>query len=125
MTQAERRASKRIPVLATFAFFVTVPKKGGYRLPLYNLSDKGIGFDLDIEGESGSHFQVALGDQVEIQIHLNPSLSISTSVKIKRLENIDKIRRVGADFLEKEGKPYTALKDLVRLLDHLVELSPK
>ncbi len=118
---AERRRSKRQPVLDTFSLFVVVPKKGIHRLPIHDVSLEGIGFDLDMEGESPSDFPIKVGETVEIRLYLNQSLFLGLSVKIARLVEKNLVRRVGGEFAEKSGKGFKAFQSFMRTLEDIID----
>lgn len=122
----ERRQAKRRPVIESFSLFVVVPSKGMHRLRVHDVSEIGIGFDLDLEGESFEEFPVQKGQKVDIQFYLNQSLSLPLSVTVARVQPDGSIRRVGAQF-EKEasenGQGYRAFRAFVDMIDALAEVA--
>lgn len=119
----ERRRAKRRPILDTFSLFVVVPRKGPNRLPVQDVSELGIGFGLDVDGEPELGFKVASGETMEILFYLNQSLSIPLKVKVARVVNHGSLRRVGAEFLETDQKPYRAFSGFLTALDHLADVA--
>jgi hypothetical protein len=115
----ERRRSKRRPVLDTFSLFCVVPKKGVHRLKVHDLSDLGMGFDLDIDGESFEEFPVKAKEQFEVHLYLNQSLYLSMQVQVARLEEAGGVRRVGAEFVERNSPAYKAFAAFLQMLDLL------
>jgi hypothetical protein len=118
---AERRRSRRQPVLDTFSLFVVVPKKGIHRLPIHDVSLEGIGFDLDMEGESPSDFPVKQGETVELRIYLNQSLFLTLNTKIARLVEKNLVRRVGGEFVDRSGKSFKAFQSFMKMLEDIVD----
>lgn len=116
---AERRKSMRRPVVESFSFFVAIPRKGGYRLPIQDVSEDGMAFSLDTEGETAADFPIASGEEMEVHFYLNQSLYLPLSVKLVRVLEIDGIRRAGALFVDKKSKGYQALRSLIALLDEI------
>lgn len=122
-TANERRQAKRRPILKTFSIFVVVPKKGIHRLQLNDLSEAGVGFDLDTEGEVYADFPIKIGDSIELQLFLNQSLYLPLVVEVARLTDRGEIRNVGAifgeSFKEKNSKHYQALCSFLKMLDNI------
>lgn len=119
---ADRRRSARMAILDTFSLFAVVPSKGPHRLRLNDISDVGVGFDLDIEEESGLEtFQVKPGDRLEIQLYVNQSLYLPLTVEIRRVTQRGEIRGLGAEFLSRGSQGYLALIAFLDMLDALGE----
>lgn len=117
----ERRKSQRRPILDSFSFFIVIPKKGVHRLPIHDLSDQGLGFDFDIEGESYADFPLHPEEKLELQFYLNQSLYLPLSIKVARVETRGLIRRVGAEFIEKDSKSFKAFLAFIQMLDCVIE----
>jgi c-di-GMP-binding flagellar brake protein YcgR len=121
---AERRRSKRMDILASFSLYVVVPKKGPHRLPVHDLSDGGVGFDLDIEEEEGDAnlFPVQSGSELELHLYLNQSLYIPLRVIIRRLQEAKRgVRRIGAEFPDRQAHGHMALLAFLDMLDAVAE----
>jgi len=118
-TPSERRRTHRRTLLKTFAFFVVVPQKGAHRLPVHDLSEEGIGFDLDIEGEMIGDSPIQLGDIVDLRFYLNHSLYIPLKIQIVRVEESNQIRRIGASFSELGSPGHQACIKMLQMLDEL------
>jgi len=118
----ERRREKRRPMLETFSFFIVIPKKGLHKLGLHDISESGVGFDLDIEGESSTDFAAKDGDTIDFRFYLNRSLFIPLSANVARIEMSASGRRVGAEFKDKTSKNYKAFLSLLQLLDGIVDV---
>ena len=116
---AERRRSRRQPILDSFSLFVVVPRKGIHRLPIHDLSAEGIGFDLDTEGESPSDFPVKQGETLEIRLYLNQSLFLTMEAKVMRSQEKNLIRRIGAEFTNRSGKNFKAFQSFLKMLEDI------
>ena len=117
----ERRRSKRRPILDTFSLFIVVPKKGVHRLQIHDLSDQGIGFDLDIDGEAASDFPVKAKENLDVQLYLNQSLYLDLKLQVARIEEGGAVRRVGAEFTDRSSPSFKALAAFLQMLDLLSE----
>jgi hypothetical protein len=118
----ERRRTRRRPILSTFSLFVVVPQKGPHRLMVHDVSDQGIGFDLDTEGEDVASLLPKNGEQLEIHFYLNQSLYLPLSVRIVRLEERNQIRRIGAE-LSTQDKGFKAFQSFLQLLDNIADVA--
>jgi len=117
----ERRRSRRRPVLRTFSIFAVVPRKGVHRLFVHDVSDMGIGFDFDTEGEEHSQSPVVQGDTFELRLYLNQSLYLPLSVQVKRIEDGGAVRRIGAEFNQRDSAGYKAFLAFLHMLDAVVD----
>lgn len=118
--QSERRKAERRPILESFSLFVSVPKKNVLRLPIHDLSELGIGFDLDAEGENPSDFPVKVGETLDIEIYLNQSLHIPLTIKVARIEGSEKTRKVGGEYADRSSKGFAALQAFIKMLDCVI-----
>ncbi|MBL7715615.1 MAG: PilZ domain-containing protein [Bdellovibrionales bacterium] len=109
-------------MVESFSFFVSVPKKGGYKLKVHDLSEIGIGFDLDIPGE-GASVPVKEGDTWEVHFYLNQTLYLPLTVKIARLLDREGVRYAGAEFPDRSTAPYHAIESLLKMLDQLADVA--
>lgn len=116
MSNIERRRSPRQAVLDSFSLFVVVPRKGVHRLHVADLSQLGIGFDLDIEGEPQEDFPVATGENLELHLYLNQSLYIPLSLLVARIDTSASLRRVGAEFTQRESQGFRAFESFFQML---------
>jgi hypothetical protein len=120
----ERRKVKRRPVLESFSLFVSVPKKGGYKLKVHDISEHGIGFDIDIEGEPQTE-EIARGEKLDVHFYLNQTLYIPVSVQVARVvtgaSGSEGVRLVGAEYTDQTSASYKALQAFVQMLDSLVD----
>ncbi len=118
-TGIERRRARRRPILDTFAVHLVIPKKGLFRLTVHDLSEIGIGFDLDIEGENSQSFPVKSGDNIDVRLYLNQSLFIPLEVRVARVEEQYRVRRVGAEFSSQKNQYFEAFIGLMQFLDRM------
>ena len=120
---SERRKALRRPVLGTFSLFLVIPKKGPQRLYIHDLSELGLGTDLEVEGEEDMGFSLTLGESLEVQLYLNQSLYLPLNVRVARLETINGVRRMGSEFSERTTQSMKALKAFVKMLDEILEVA--
>ena len=118
---AERRGSKRRPILESFSFFVSIPKKGGHRLIAHDVSDSGMSFDFDIEGEGADAMPVKKGESFDVQLYLNQSLYLPLAVTVIRVTDVDGIRKIGSEFNDKQGAGFKALLSFLAMVDNISE----
>jgi hypothetical protein len=119
----EKRRSPRRPVLDTFSVFVVVPSKGMHRLPVHDLSEHGMGFDLDTEGENFADHPLKQGDRLEVHFYLNQSLYLPLNVELVRLQEAKGVRQVGAQFTESGAKGHQAYLAFLQMLDQLEDVA--
>lgn len=120
-TGKNRRGARRRPILDSFSFFVVIPRKGDHRLKVYDVSDSGMGFDFDIEGESPEAFPVKSGEILDLNFYLNQSLYLPLAVKVIRVDDSRVIRRIGSEFRESQGHGYKALLSFLQMIDDVSE----
>jgi hypothetical protein len=118
---AERRRFKRRPILETFSLFCVVPKKGSHRLPVHDVSDAGIGFDLDIDGESTTDFPLKSGERIDVQLYLNQTLYLPVALQVARIEDTASVRRIGAELVDANSPSSKAFAAFLNMLDLLTE----
>ncbi len=122
---AERRKAKRRMILDTFSLSVVIPKKGDFRLPLLDLSELGVGFDLDLEEEDSPSFALKTGEQLEVHLYLNQTLFLPFKVTVKRLIQKGKRRQIGAEFTQQGGAAHKAVVCFLEMLDLVSETQKK
>lgn len=125
----DRRRTRRRPIIETFSMFCVVPKKGPYRLAIHDVSDQGIGFDLDMDGEDTQAFALKLGEQLEVHLYLNQSLYLPLSVKVARIEVRNgqdsaqgKVRRIGAE-LDSKDPVHAGFAAFLKMLDAIADVA--
>lgn len=121
-SNAERRKAKRRPILDTFSIFTVVPKKGIHKLVVHDLSELGVGFDLDTEGEVHADFPVSPGSGLELRLYLNQSLYLPLGVEVVRVDERGPIRKIGARFDDKTSASYKAFLAFLQLLDSVIDV---
>jgi hypothetical protein len=117
----ERRGAKRRPVFESFSLFVVIPKKGGHRLPVRDVSELGLQFDLDTDGESHEDFPMREGETLELEFYLNQTLSLPLTVQAARIQQIDGVRRVGAKLSTPAGAGGVGYLAFLKMLDAVLE----
>lgn len=115
---SERRRSTRRAILDSFGMFMSIPKKGGYRLPVHDVSSEGLAFDLDVDGEDFRDFPAKVGETLDVELFLNPSIGIPLRVKLVRVTQ-GTVRKVGAEIDSGASKGRQAYEALVALVDAL------
>jgi hypothetical protein len=120
----ERRKAPRRPVVETFSLFAVIPKKGPYRLPVNDVSELGLGFDFDIDGESAETFPTAIGERFEVDLYLNQSLYLPLEVEIMRIETRKGgARRVGTEIANRKTPAYRGFAAFLKMLDAVSEVA--
>jgi hypothetical protein len=119
----ERRKSKRRPVLETFNLFIVIPKKGGYKLPVHDISEGGMAFDFDMEGEQFADTPLKSGETIDLQLYFNQTLYIPLKLKVARLDTVGAVRRVGAELTDKNSPAGQAFMAFIQMLDQVVEVA--
>lgn len=121
--KSERRRAERRPILDTFSLFAVVPRKGPYKLRVDDVSSVGIGFFLDIEGESSTEFPVKKGEVFDLNLYLNQSLFLPLNVEVMRVEERDSVRRIGAEFHDKSTEAYKAYLSFLSMLEGMIDVA--
>jgi hypothetical protein len=120
---AERRRAKRRPILETFNLFVVVEKKGVYKLKVEDISDVGIGFFIDIEGEVPGTFPVEKGEALDLRVYLNQALYLPVNAEVVRIEEKGGLRRIGAELKDKKSPSYKAFAAFLAMLDGITDVA--
>jgi len=113
----EKRKAKRVAVVEKFAFCVSVPRLGATKLKVIDVSDMGIGFDVDTLGE----FRLQKDEKSKLQFYVNQSLYLELEIQVVRLQETDGTQNVGAVFLNTQSATYKTFLTLVSLIDQLAE----
>jgi hypothetical protein len=119
----ERRKTKRRPILDTFNLSIVIPKKGGHRLAVHDVSEGGMAFDFDMEGEATDDTPLKPGETIDLQLYLNQSLFIPLKLKVARVDTQGMVRRVGAELMEKDNPAQRAFTAFIDMLDQVVEVA--
>lgn len=95
--QQERRRVKRTILTEFIGAFVVVPQKGLKRVSLYDISEKGISFDIDTD--SG---QFNLGEEVAMRVYMNQQTYFPFFITIQNIRSIadEGVVRHGGSFLQ-------------------------
>ena len=118
--EVERRRAKRIPILASFSISLVVPKKGMHRLGIYDVSENGIGFILNIDEEFSRPSPTQLNESLEINLYLNLSLFLPLSVRVVRIDDAQTgERRIGAEFENRTSESFMAFLAFLAFLDKI------
>lgn len=117
----ERRRVRRRPLVESFSCFVSIPKRGSHRLHVYDLSELGVGFDFDIEGEDLSAHPIAVGDTFELHFYMNQSLFLPFQIRVARIEDKKTKRKVGAEFTDPQSDSGRALQAFLKMIDEIFE----
>lgn len=115
----ERRRTPRRPIVSSFSLYAVVPQKGAHRLLVHDLSELGVLFDYDIEGESPSD-EISDGEKLDFQLYINQSLYIPMVVTVVRTTTKGNVRSIGAEFDLEASTGKKALKQFVGMLDELI-----
>jgi hypothetical protein len=125
MPASERRKSRRRPILDSFSVFVVAPERAPHRLAVKDVSDLGIGFQLDPDTFGGAQLlDVNMGDTLDISLYLNQSLHLPLRIQVVRVyqERDDGPRLAGASILDLNSNGYKAFASFIQLLDALAEV---
>ena len=117
MSNQERRKNQRRAILDQFSFYVSVPKLGNSRLNVVDISEMGIGFNVDTLGE----FKVKKDEQFDLNFYINQSLCLQLKIQVVRIFEQNETQNVGAVFLETGSNQYQTFLSLVKLVDQLAE----
>lgn len=114
----ERRKSKRRQILEKFSFYIQIPKLGPARHKVNNLSEFGIGFEVE---SLGGVFTLDPEEKVELHLYLNQSLFLPLKIQVTRQVHSNETQQVGAVFLETNSNQYQTYLSLIKFLDQLSE----
>ena len=121
--QAERRRSKRRPILESFSLAVVLKNKSDLKLTVLDISDHGLAFEIDIDGEALSEYTPRANDTLSISLYLNQTLYIPLKIKVIRVSKTKENRSIGGEFLDQKGKSHLALLGFLETIDRLVEVA--
>jgi hypothetical protein len=109
----ERRQVRRTILSEFIGAFALVPRKGLLKVNLYDISENGLAFDVEIDA---GHF--ALGEEVAMRIYLNQKTYFPFVVKIQNLRGVpdEDVFRHGANFV-KGAINDEALHHLVKFIE--------
>lgn len=109
----ERREKKRTILSEFVGAFAVVPGKGLIKVTLYDISEGGLSFDMDI---SQGHFN--LGESVAMRVYLNQKSYFPFVVKLQNLREVSEegVYRQGANFV-KDTINEVALHHFVKFIE--------
>ena len=113
----EKRRAKRRGILDRFSFYISIPKLGHSRHKVRDISELGIGFELDTLGE----FKLKKGEICELQFYLNQSLFLPLHIEVVRELDESALQEVGAVFVNVDTPAHQTFNTLVKLVDQLAE----
>jgi hypothetical protein len=113
----EKRRAKRRGILDRFSFYISIPKLGHSRHKVKDISELGIGFELDTLGE----FKLKKGEICELQFYLNQSLFLPLHIEVVRELDESALQEVGAVFVNVDTPAHQTFNTLVKLVDQLAE----
>ena len=116
MNGAERRKAKRRDILENFSFYIQLPKFGPARLRVKDVSEFGVGFDVQTMGGT---FVLQKGEKADLHFYLNQSLFLDLKIEVVRFDLKDDDQHVGAIFLDTNTNQYQTYLTLVKFLDQL------
>ncbi len=119
----ERRRTKRRPIVESFSLFAAVPKKGPFRLRIQDVSEHGVGLDIEAdEPEELKDIALKSGETIELHFYLNPTLFLPLKCKVVRLEDKKSGGKLaGLEFTDTGTKAHGAYLSFVTLLDKLLD----
>ena len=115
MLQNERRIVRRTILTEFIGAFVIVPQKGLCSVALYDISDDGLSFDIEME-----HGKLAIGEEVAMRIYMNKKTYFPFVVKTSNGREIpeDGVYRHGASFVKGTIND-VALHHFVRFIENV------
>lgn len=111
--QEERRAVRRTILTEFIGAFAVIPGFGLKKVSLYDISGKGLGFDLDFEMG-----QLRVGELVAMRVYLSQFTYFPFTVRITNVREVPEegITRHGANF-EKDTVNLDALEHFVKFIE--------
>lgn len=113
MLTHERREVKRTILTEFVSAMVVLPEKGLLKVAIYDISEEGISFDVELE-----HGQFKVEEEVSMRVYLNHKTYFPISIKVKHLkdEHDEGVVRHGAVF-QKGAATDAALQYFVRFIE--------
>lgn len=109
----ERRQVKRTILSEFVGAFAVVPRKGLLKVNLFDISDNGMAFDVDM---AAGHF--AVGEEIAMRVYLNQQTYFPFVIKVQNIRGIgdENVFRHGANFM-KETINEEALFHFVKFIE--------
>lgn len=111
----DRREVKRTILTEFIGAFVVLPEKGLMKVALYDISENGMAFDLElVEGGFAS------GDEVAMRVYLNHTTYFPFTIRVTncRIFEEDGVTRHGANFV-KDTVNVVALHHFVKFIENI------
>jgi hypothetical protein len=114
----EKRRAKRRDIVDRFSFYVCIPKLGYTRHKVNDVSELGIGFELETLGE----FKLSKGEVCELDFYMNQSLYLPLQIEVMRHVDHETTQLIGAAFVDVQSATQLTFNTLVKLVDQLSEV---
>ena len=113
----EKRRAQRRHIVDRFSFYVCIPKLGYTRHRVNDISELGIGFELETLGE----FKLTKGEVCELDFYMNQSLYLPLQIEVVRQIDRETTQLIGASFVDIQSNTQLTFNTLVTLVDQLSE----
>ena len=109
----ERRQIKRTILTEFVSALVVVPEKGLLKVAIYDISEQGISFDVEMDQGA-----FKADEEVVMRVYLNQKTYFPIGLKIKHIthENIEGVNRHGSEFTQ-QAKADAALQYFVKFIE--------
>jgi hypothetical protein len=93
----ERREVKRTILSEFVGAFIVVPERGLQRVTLYDISEDGLAFDLDLDVGA-----MKMGEEVAMRVYLNHQTYFPFTARVKnvRIQELEAVTRHGVSFVK-------------------------
>jgi hypothetical protein len=110
---SERRQVKRTILSEFIGAFILVPEKGLQRVSIYDISENGVAFDMDLTGGG-----MREGEEVAMRVYLNQYTYFPFIVSVANVRALhdEGVTRHGCNF-QKETPNHDALGHLVKFIE--------
>ncbi len=120
-TMKDRRKAKRVILTEYFSAYVQVPNKGLQEVVLYDLSKKGLAFDMSQESGCFNKNEI-----IRIRIYLNNYTYFPFNTKVAHTRHVEKegVYRVGTEFLINKWNryPLNSFVDFVKSINSEIKI---
>jgi len=115
----ERRKAKRYDIIESFSIFASLSAQGEIRFHVHDLSDLGMGLDLDEDVFGAISPAIAKDQELEVHLYLNQSLYLPLKIKVIRMEKKSEKQHLGVEVTEKKGPTYSAYRAFIEMISKL------